>query len=396
MPWRGGTVEFGWTPDQQATFDRTREQVRAAFGVDPVDASEVDDAGFDGDGFDLRKLWARLGELGLLGLCVPQAYGGRGLGALETARHIEALGNGCPDTGLVFGASAHLFACAVPISTYASEAVKQRLLPGMCSGMLIAGNAMTEADAGSDVSRLAMTAREVPGGFRLNGEKSFVTNGPVADVYVTYATTDPRAGHLGTTAFVVERGSAGVIAGPPFAKMGLESIPAGTVRFEDCFVPVDAVLGEPGQGGAIFQHSMTWERGCLFAGYLGLLDRVFDRCVAHVRSRRQFGHRIGDFQSVSNRLVDMKLRAESARLLLYRACWELDQGRSTPMHIALAKLAVSEGAVESALDAIRLFGAPGYLREFGIEAVLRDTVPTMIFSGTSDIQRMVVAGELGL
>ncbi len=141
---------------------------------------------------------------------------------------------------------------------------------------------------------------------------------------------------------------------------------------------------------------MSWERACLFAGYLGLLDRLVERCVAHARSRRQFSRPIGEFQSVANRIVEMKLRAESARLLLYRACWEMDQGVSSALSVALSKLAVSEGAVASALDAVQLFGSRGYLREYGVEAFLRDTVPSTIFSGTSDIQRLLIAKELGL
>ncbi len=379
-------MEFSWTPRQRESYDSTLRAVRDAFADAPGSA----------DGFFSRKDWRKLGELGLAGLCVPTRYGGSGLGALDTALQTEAFGRGCPDTGLVFAASAHLFACAVPIAEFGGEKVKRGLLPGLCSGELIAGNAMTETDAGSDVSRLAVTADQVPGGFVLNGEKSFVSNGPVADVYVTYATTDPAAGYLGVTSFVVERDARGLIVGEPFEKLGLLSCPAGTIRFEDCFVPAEHALGEPGTGGAVFQHSMSWERACLFAGYLGLLDRLVERCVAHARSRRQFSRPIGEFQSVANRIVEMKLRAESARLLLYRACWEMDQGVSSALSVALSKLAVSVGAVASALDAVQLFGSRGYLREYGVEAFLRDTVPSTIFSGTSDIQRLLIAKELGL
>ena len=379
-------MEFSWTSEQSARYDRTLSSVQETFGPDvrPV------------EGFYSRKDWLALGELGLLGLCVPEEYGGSGLGALDTAHQVEAFGRGCPDTGLVFGASAHLFACTVPILDFATEKTKRRLLPGLCSGHLVAGNAMTEPEAGSDVSRLAVTAEEVPGGYVLNGEKSFVSNGPAADVYVTYATTDPAAGHLGVTGFVVDRDTPGVTAGEPFEKLGLLGCPAGSVHFDNCFVPDEQVLGVRGTGGAVFQHSMGWERACLFAGYLGLLDRIVERCVEHARSRRQFGRSIGQFQAVANRIVEMKLRAESARLLLYRACWEMDQDRTSTLSVALSKLAVSEGAVASALDAIQVFGGRGYLRENGIEAFLRDTVPSTIFSGTSDIQRLLVAKELGL
>jgi alkylation response protein AidB-like acyl-CoA dehydrogenase len=377
-------VDFSWSPEQRAAQVTVFEAVREAF--DPGPATE----------FFTTKQWRTLGELGLLGLCVPTRYGGRGLGALETAGMVEAFGRGCADTGLVFAASAHLFACAVPIAEFASDEVRDRLLPGLCSGELVAGNAMTEAEAGSDVSRLSVTAEPVAGGYLLTGEKSFVSNGPAADVYVTYATTDPAAGHLGVTGFVVERGTKGLTAGDPFDKLGLLACPAGTVTFDHCFVPTTQVLGGEGTGGAIFQHSMGWERACLFAGYLGLMDRLIERCLEHTRSRRQFGQRIAAFQSVANRIVEMKLRLDSARLLLYRACWQMDRGADSVLSVALSKLAVSEGAVASALDAVQIFGGRGYQREHGIEAFLRDTVPSTIFSGTSDIQRLLIAKELGL
>jgi alkylation response protein AidB-like acyl-CoA dehydrogenase len=377
-------VDFGWSTEQ---YDRYSRILKAARDTFP--------AGYSGTPYT-RKDWLCLGELGLLGLSVPTRYGGKGFTALETAHLVEAFGRGCADTGLVFAACAHLFACSMPIVEFGIEETRKRLLPGLCAGRLIAGNAMTEREAGSDVSTLAVTATETPGGFILNGEKSFVSNGPVADIYVTYATSDPKAGYLGITSFVVDSTARGVVASEPFEKMGLLSCPAGTVRFEDCFVPNEFVLGQPGSGGAIFRHSMSWERTCLFAGYLGLMDRLIEQAIEHVRQRRQFGRRLSEFQSVTNRIVEMKLRTESARLLLYRACWEMTEGHPLTLSVALSKLAISEGVLASALDAVHLFGARGYRREDGIEAALRDSVPSVIFSGTSDIQRQLIAKELGL
>ncbi|MEV4636644.1 acyl-CoA dehydrogenase family protein [Actinoplanes sp. NPDC049548] len=376
-------MEFGWTTDQERRYADTLAAARAAFdGVPSAPGGP--------------KPWLRLADLGLLGASVPTRYGGGGLGALDTARLLEAVGRGCPDTGLVFAASAHLFACAMPIAEFGSEELRQRLLPRMCGGELVAANAMTEAEAGSDVSRLAVTATPVDGGYLLNGTKTFVSNGPVADVYVTYATTDPQAGHLGSTGFVVDRDTPGLTPGEPFDKLGMTSCQAGTVTFEDCFVPAGNVLGEPGQGAAIFQHSMGWERTCLFALFLGLQEALVERVVAHVRQRRQFGRRLADFQAVSHRIVDMKLRLESGRLLLYRACWAMDTDEHPVLFSALSKLAVSESALASAVDAVKLLGGQGYLREGGVEAALRDAMGATIFSGTSDIQRQLVAVELGL
>lgn len=378
-------MDFAWTEDQRHAYDRTLAAVR-----------EVFPAGAETSGPYTRADWMQLGKLGLLGLSVPADLGGGGLGALDTAHQVEALGRGCDRTGLVFGASAHLFACAMPIVDFGAPALRSRVLPGMCSGELIAANAMTEDGAGSDVSRLATTAERTDGGWILSGEKSFVSNAPVADVFVTYATTDPKAGHLGVTGFVVERSAPGLWVDEPFDKMGMSQCPAGRIRFEHCFVADEQVLGEPGQGGWIFQHSMGWERACLFAGFLGLADRLIEQAVEHARQRRQSGRRIARFQAVSHRIADMKLRTESARLLLYRACWEMDRGAPADLWVALSKLAVSEGVLTTALDAVRLFGGRGYLRGEGIEAALRDSVPSVIFSGTSDIQRDIISRELGL
>ncbi|MEV0175661.1 acyl-CoA dehydrogenase family protein [Streptomyces sp. NPDC050803] len=377
-------MDFAWTEEQRQAYDRTLAAVR-----------EVFPSGVAAGYYD-RSDWTQLGKLGLLGLSVPAEYGGGGLGALDTARQVEALGRGCDRTGLVFGASAHLFACAMPIVDFASPSLKSRILPGMCTGELIAGNAMTEDEAGSDVSRLTTVAERTEGGWILNGEKSFVTNGPAADVFTTYATTDPKAGYLGVTGFVVERSAPGLTIGEPFEKMGMSHVPAGRITFENCFVPDEQVLGEEGQGGFIFQHSMGWERACLFAGFLGLADHLLDRAVEQARTRKQSGRRISRFQAVSHRIADMKLRTESARLLLYRACWEMDRGGPATLWIALSKLAVSEGVISTAMDAVRLFGGRGYQRDVGIEAALRDAVPSVIFSGTSDIQRDIISRELGL
>jgi len=198
------------------------------------------------------------------------------------------------------------------------------------------------------------------------------------------------------TGFVVERSWTGVDVSEPFLKMGLDSCPAGRIRFTDVFVPDSYVLGGPGQGGAIFQHSMGWERACLFAGWLGLMDRLVDECVSYARSRRQFGRRIGDFQAVSHRIADMKIRSESAKLMLYRACHLMDLGEDATTAIAMSKVAVSEASVATALDAVQVFGGRGFQRAAGIEAALRDSVPTTLFSGTSEIQRELITKGLGL
>jgi alkylation response protein AidB-like acyl-CoA dehydrogenase len=380
-------MDFDLTPEQQGAYRETLAAVRA----------ELDggDRARRGDHLT-RDEWRRAGKLGLLGLCVPEEYGGGGLGALDTAIRIAAFGEGCADMGLVFAAAAHLFACLTPLAAYGGAPLKTRVLPKLCSGELIAGNAMTEAEAGSDVGAVAVRATRDGDEYVLDGQKTFVSNAPVADVFVTYGTVNPKAGFLGITCFAVPRDTHGLTVGEPFQKMGLTSCPAAVVTFDGCRVPAHHRVGEEGQGSAIFQHSMGWERACLFAGYVGMTQRLIDRCVDHAKTRRQFGRRLAEFQAVTHKIADMRLRLDSARLLLYRACRRIDEGRADPVAIALSKLAISEGVVKTAMDSVQIFGGRGYLSSAGIEESLRDAIGSTIFSGTSEIQRELVVNGMGL
>ncbi|WP_405868085.1 acyl-CoA/acyl-ACP dehydrogenase [Streptomyces sp. NBC_01515] len=377
-------MDFSLSAEQQERYDRIRT---AAPEISSPGSAAIRRHG---------ETWKEMAALGLLGAAVPEEHGGGGFGALDTALLYEGASDGGADTGLLFAAAAHLFACVRPVLEFASPQTRKALLPALCSGELTAGNAMTEPDAGSDISRLATTATRVDGGYLLDGVKSFVSNGPVAGLYVTYATTNPDGGYFASTAFAVDRDSLGLVAGEPMRKSGLVACQTGEVRFDRCFVPDDRVLGSPGQGQVVFRTSMLWERSCLFAIYLGQQERLIRRCVQHARERRQFGKRLADFQPVADRLADMRLRLESGRLLLYRACTEIDAGQDPSLWVALAKLAVSEAAVATSLDASRIFGGRAFLTEHGIEEQVRDAAPATTFSGTSDIQRQLIAREMGL
>jgi alkylation response protein AidB-like acyl-CoA dehydrogenase len=381
-------MNFSWTKTQDKLYTTVLTLAREKLNSLPKE-QELSQ--------ELRsEQWHLCGKFGLLGLCVPERYGGMGLDALTTARVIEAFGRGCEDMGLVFSASAHLFACVMPIFEYGTEQLKEAMLPQLCSGEWKGANAITEKEAGSDVFALKTHAVRDGESYVLTGTKTYVTNGPVADVIIVYASTNPAHGYLGVTAFVVEKNTPGLIVGKPFSKMGLTTVPASAVYLENCCVPAGNRLGVEGQGARIFQTSMQWERACLFASYIGMMERQLEQTIAYGRERRQFGKPISKNQAISHRIADMKLRLESARLLLYRACWLFDQGKNSVLDVSLSKLAISEAAIRSSLDAIQIHGGVGFATETGIERQLRDAIPSTVFSGTSEIQRDLIARELGL
>jgi alkylation response protein AidB-like acyl-CoA dehydrogenase len=223
-----------------------------------------------------------------------------------------------------------------------------------------------------------------------------VSNAPVADLVVAYATLDHRLGVTGITAFIVERGTPGMTVSRPLDKMGLRTSPMAELLFEDCRIPAVNRLGREGRGAAVFESSMEWERGCILATCLGVMRRQLEACIKHARARKQFGRPIGKFQSVANKIVDMKVRLETCRPLVYRIGALKAANRDAGPEAAIAKLHVSECFVKSSLDAIQIFGGYGYMTEQEVERDLRDAVGSTIYSGTNEIQRNIVAQSLGL
>jgi alkylation response protein AidB-like acyl-CoA dehydrogenase len=344
-----------------------------------------------------RELWKRCAEMGLTGLPVPEEYGGTGLDALTSAIALEALGYGCRDSGLVFSICAHLLSCVVPIWKHGSEAQKRRYLPGLCDGSLIGVHAMTEPESGSDAFNLRTRAEPDGDGFRINGTKMFISNGPIADVVIVFTMTDRDKGfHGGTTPFLVEKGTPGFRVTQKIEKMGLRTSPLGELVFEDVQVPATAALGGVGGGAAMFTEAMDWERVLLFASHLGTMERLLDEGIAYAKTRRQFGQPIGKFQAVSRKIADMKVNLEASRLLTYRAASRLETSRGVALDAAMAKLFVSESLLQTALDTLQILGGYGYSTEYEIERAVRDAVGSTIYSGTSEIQRNIIAGWLGL
>lgn len=340
--------------------------------------------------------WKKCAEFGVQGLPIPSEYGGMGLGITEVIAVMEGLGYGALDHGLLFSINAHLWTNSLPILTYGTEEQKTKYLPGLCNGELIGANGASEPDAGSDIFSLRTRAERRGGSYILNGTKTFVSNAPVADLFVVYATLDTRLGAMGITAFIVERNTPGLVINKRLEKMGLRTSPMAEVLFDECEIPAANRLGREGRGVTIFESSMEWERGCILANYLGLMWRQLEVCIEHVRSRKQFGKPIGKFQSVANRVVDMKVRLDTSRPLVYRIGHLKAQNKPAMLEAATAKLFVSEALIASCRDALQLHGGYGYMVDQGIERELRDALSSTLYSGTTEIQRNIIAKCLGL
>jgi alkylation response protein AidB-like acyl-CoA dehydrogenase len=378
----------------ELTVDQVRLQDTAAsFARSSLDGEMLTR---DRDGVFDRQAWQRCAEFGVLNMPVPQEYGGLGLGLTDLLAVMEGLGRGTRDQGLLFSLNAHLWTNTIPILRYGSEEQRRKYLPPLGDGTLIGANAASEPDSGSDI--FSMRTRAVKDGdhYVLNGTKTFVTNAPVADLFVAYATVNPVLGVAGITAFIIERDTRGLSISRHLQKMGLRTSPMAEVVFQDCRVPVTQRLGREGRGALVFESSMEWERGCILASCLGAMERQLQDCIVHARTRRQFGKQIGKFQSVANRLVDMKIRLDTCRPLVYRIGALKDAERDATMEAAIAKLHVAESYVKSCLDAIQVFGGYGYMTEFQVERDLRDSVGGTLYSGTSEIQRNIIARSLGL
>ncbi len=340
----------------------------------------------------------RAGKNALLSECrecrSPKEYGGRDADAITTIAIMEGLGYGGSDQGLLFSINAHMWTNSIPLLKYGTEQQKKKYLPGLCDGNLIGANGASEPTAGSDIFSMQTRVLKDGNDYVLNGRKIFVTNAPVADLFTIYATLDPQLGAAGICAFIIEKGTRGLSVGKKKDKLGLRTALMGELLLEDCRVPGTALLGREGRGVDVFNCAMAWERACILATCLGTMRRQLERCVEHARKRKQFGQPIGKFQSFANRIVDMMLRYETARLLTYKVGWLMQENKSADMDAAMAKLYVSESFVKSCLDAIEVHGARGFLTKFELEREMRDSVGSTLLSGTSEIQRNIIARGL--
>ncbi len=362
-----------------------------------AELSKGDRVSTDRDSVFAADDWKRCAARGLQGLLVAEEFGGQGRDIISALLILEGLGLGCRDNGLTFAIGSQIVSTQHAIEEFGTAEQKQRWLPGLCDGSLYGSFAITEPDSGSDPFGLSARAeRTGDGSYRLSGRKSYITLGSVSDVVVIFASTDPDAGRWGLSAFVVATDTPGVELQPNREKMGLRTTPFGDIVFDGALVEDAERLGPEGAGAAIFGATLDAERAFVFATHIGAMERQLDETVAYARTRTQSGRPIGGYQAVSHRIAEMQLRHETSRLLLYKAGLLVADGRPSTMAAALVKLAASEAAVASALDATLVHGAKGYVSEFEVERELRDAVGGLVYSGTSDIQRNIIAGLLGL
>ncbi len=376
-------MEFSLTSEQTERQRRIREWAEQALN-DDLEARDRTRT-FNRDG------WRASARLGLTGLVAPSRYGGAELDPVSAMSALEALGRGSRDNGFNFALNAHLWGCVNPLATFGTEEQKLAYLPRLASGEWIGALAATEREAGSDIFSLKTRATKRDDAYVLAGDKMFITNAPVADLLLVLATLDPGRGGFGLSAFVVERGTPGLRVGERIDKMGLSTAAMSEVVLDGCAVPARNRLGPEGAGLAIFNHIMEWERGFIMAVAVGAMERQLEACLDYARGRRQFDRPIGQFPAVADRLVDMRVRWETSRLLLYRFAWLKQESRPALAEAAMTKLGVSEAWVRSCEDAMRVYGGYGYLTGTGIERDLRDALGSLYYSGTAEMQRQILA-----
>jgi len=337
-------------------------------------------------------LWKKFGDLGVLGITVPEEYGGAGLGYLEHTIAMEEISRASASVGLSYGAHSNL--CVNQIKLNGTDAQKRKYLPKLVSGEHVGALAMSEPGAGSDVVSMKLRADKRGDRYVLNGTKMWITNGPDADTLVVYAKTDPAAGSKGMTAFLVEKTFKGFSTAQKLDKLGMRGSNTCELVFEDCEVPEENVLNQVGRGAAVLMSGLDYERAVLAAGPIGIMQACMDVVLPYVHERKQFGQAIGEFQLMQGKLADMYVTLNAARAYVYAVAKSCDRGETTRKDAAGAILYAAEKATWMALEAIQCLGGNGYINDYATGRLLRDAKLYEIGAGTSEIRRMLIGREL--
>jgi len=375
-------LEFDLGEMADAIRDTTERFAREQ--IAPI-AAEIDEQ----DRFP-RHLWPKMGELGLHGITVEEEFGGLGLGYLEHVVAQEEVARASASVGLSYGAHSNL--CVNQIRRWASDEQKKKYLPRLISGEHVGSLAMSEAGAGSDVVSMKLKAEKSGNGYRLNGTKFWITNGPDADVLVVYAKTGE--GSRGITTFLIEKGMEGFSIGQKVDKLGMRGSPTAELVFEDCFVPADNIMGPENGGVGVLMSGLDYERTVLAGIQLGIMQACLDTVIPYVRERKQFGRAIGSFQLMQAKVADMYVALNSARAYVYQVAKACDAGKTTRFDAAGAILLASESAVKVANEAVQALGGAGYTKDWPVERYYRDAKLLDIGAGTNEIRRMLIGREL--
>ena len=338
------------------------------------------------------ELWQKMGAMGLLGITVPDQYGGAEMGYLEHVIAMEEISRGSASVGLAYGAHSNL--CVNQIKLNGTEEQKQRYLPNLLTGKHIGALAMSEAGAGSDVVGMRLRAVKQGSTYILNGTKMWITNGPYADVLVVYAKTAPEKMHQGITAFLVEKGMPGFSTSPKLDKLGMRGSPTCELVFENCEVPESHILGRLDRGVEVLMSGLNYERLVLAGGPLGIMAACMDVVLPYVHQRRQFGRAIGEFELMQGKLADMYATWNACRSYVYTVAKACDAGQTTRFDAAGAILLASENAFRVAGEAVQALGGAGYTKDWPVERFLRDAKLLDIGAGTNEIRRMLIGREL--
>ncbi|MDO4835369.1 MAG: acyl-CoA dehydrogenase [Clostridia bacterium] len=379
-------MDFRLTKEQLLVRKMVREF--AENEVKPI-ASEIDEE----ERFPAETV-EKMAKLGMMGIYFPKEYGGAGGDVLSYAITVEELAKVCGTTAVIV--SAHTSLCCAPIFENGTEEQKRKYLPDLCSGRKLGAFGLTEPNAGTDASGQQTTAVLDGDHYVLNGSKCFITNGSVADVFVVFAMTDPKMGNRGISAFIVEKGFKGFSQGKHEKKMGIRGSSTCDLIFEDCIVPKENLLGKEGAGFKIAMQTLDGGRIGIAAQALGIGEGAINEAIKYTSERVQFKKRISSFQNTQFQLADMHTRMQAAQFLVYNAALKKQAHERCSMEAAMAKLFAAEAASDVTRRAVQLFGGYGYTREYPVERMMRDAKITEIYEGTSEVQRMVIAANLGV